>query len=43
MPTEGFGFSNDAPTKFGVPSFDAVRFAAKAGENAMRIKMRYGR
>lgn len=43
MPTEGFGFSNDAPTKFGVPSFDAVRFSAKAGDNAMRIKMRYGR
>ncbi len=43
LPTEGFGFSNDAPTKFGVPSFDAVRFAVKAGENALRVRMRYGR
>lgn len=43
MPAEGFGFSNDAPTRFGVPSFDAVRFAVKAGENALRVKMRYGR
>ncbi|MDB5455483.1 MAG: hypothetical protein JWP92_1068 [Caulobacter sp.] len=43
MPTEGFGFSNDAPTRFGVPSFDAVRFVAKAGDTPLRIKMRYGR
>lgn len=43
MPAEGYGFSNDAPTRFGVPSFDAVRFAVKAGENALRVKMRYGR
>jgi uncharacterized protein (DUF2141 family) len=43
MPTEGFGFSNDAATRFGVPSFDAVRFATKGGDTAMRIRMRYGR
>ena len=43
MPTEGFGFSNDAPTRFGVPSFDAVRFIAKGGDTAIRIRMRYGR
>lgn len=43
MPAEGYGFSNDAPTRFGVPSFEAVRFAVKAGENALRVKMRYGR
>jgi uncharacterized protein (DUF2141 family) len=43
MPAEGFGFSNDAPTRFGVPSFDAVRFAVKAGENSLRVKMRYQR
>lgn len=42
-PSEGFGFSNDAPTKFGVPSFDATRFTAKAGDNVLRVKMRYGR
>jgi uncharacterized protein (DUF2141 family) len=28
MPIEGYGFSNDAPTKFAAPSFDAVRFTA---------------
>jgi uncharacterized protein (DUF2141 family) len=43
MPSEGFGFSNDAPTKFGVPAFDAARFTAKAGDNVLRVKMRYGR
>ncbi|WP_425999721.1 DUF2141 domain-containing protein [Caulobacter sp. DWR1-3-2b1] len=43
MPVEGFGFSNDAPTRFGRPSFDAARFAVKSGENALRVKMRYQR
>jgi uncharacterized protein (DUF2141 family) len=41
MPTEGFGFSNDAPTKFGLPAFEAVRFSVKAGSNLTRIKLRY--
>jgi uncharacterized protein (DUF2141 family) len=41
MPAEGFGFSNDAPTRFGLPSFDSVKFTAKAGSNLMRIKLRY--
>jgi uncharacterized protein (DUF2141 family) len=43
MPIEGFAFSNDAPTKFGVPSFDAARFTVKAGETVLRVKMRYTR
>ncbi len=43
MPVEGFGFSNDAATKFGVPSFDSARFLVKAGDNTIRIKMRYPR
>jgi uncharacterized protein (DUF2141 family) len=43
MPVEGFAFSNDAPTKFGVPSFDAARFTVKAGETVLRVKMRYAR
>jgi uncharacterized protein (DUF2141 family) len=42
-PTEGYGFSNDAVTKFAAPSFDAARFAVKAGDNVIRIKMRYPR
>ena len=41
MPAEGFGFSNDAPTRFGLPSFDSAKFTAKAGANPMRIKLRY--
>jgi uncharacterized protein (DUF2141 family) len=43
MPTEGFGFSNDAPTRFGLPSFDAVRFKANSGETRVAVKMRYQR
>jgi uncharacterized protein (DUF2141 family) len=43
LPTEGFAFSNDAPTKFGVPSFDAVRFEARGGETVLRLKMRYSK
>lgn len=41
MPAEGFGFSNDAPATFGLPSFSSVRFSTKAGENAVAIQMRY--
>lgn len=43
VPLEGYGFSNDAPTKFAAPAFDAVRFAVKFGDNTIRIKMRYPR
>ena len=43
MPIEGYGFSNDAPTKFASPSFDAVRFGVKPGETTIRIKVRYPR
>jgi len=43
MPTEGYGFSNDAPTKYAKPSFDAARFTVKPGDNTIRIKIRYPR
>ena len=43
MPTEGYAFSNDAPTKFGVPSFDAVRFVVGPGDTTLRVTMRYTR
>jgi len=43
MPAEGFGFSNDAPTRVGLPSFDKVRFRARGGESSLPVKMRYGR
>jgi len=40
-PKEGFGFSNDAPTSIGLPSFDAVRTALPASGAVVRMKMRY--
>lgn len=43
MPMEGYGFSNDAPTKFAFPSFDSVRFGVKPGETTIRVKVRYPR
>ncbi|WP_338661210.1 DUF2141 domain-containing protein [Pararoseomonas sp. SCSIO 73927] len=41
MPAEGYGFSNDAPTATGLPSFSAVRFSVPAGESVMTIRLRY--
>ena len=41
MPAEGYGFSNDAPTVTGLPSFSAVRFSVPAGNSAMTIRLRY--
>jgi uncharacterized protein (DUF2141 family) len=41
MPAEGFGFSNDAPTRFGQPSFSAVRFKLPPEGLTLRIRMRY--
>jgi len=41
MPAEGFGFSNDAPTRFGLPAFEAVRFSVETGLNLIPIKLRY--
>lgn len=43
IPLEGYGYSNDAPTRFAFPSFDSVRFGVKAGETTIRIKVRYPR
>lgn len=40
---EGFGFSNDAPTTLGLPSFSAVRFMLPPSGRTMRITMRYHR
>jgi uncharacterized protein (DUF2141 family) len=41
MPAEGYGFSNDAPTRFSLPSFDTVRFSLPPAGRTLRIKMRY--
>ena len=41
MPTEGFGFSNDAATSLGPPSFRAASFALD-DEREMLVHVRYG-
>ncbi len=41
MPAEGYGFSNNPVTKLGLPSLKDVRFAAKAGDNPIYIKLSY--
>ena len=41
LPAEGFGFSNDAPTRIGLPSFASVRFNVPASGRTLRIAMRY--
>jgi uncharacterized protein (DUF2141 family) len=41
LPTEGFGFSNDAPTPTGLPAFKAVRFRVGPGDSQIHIKLRY--
>ena len=40
---EGFGFSNDAPTTLGLPSFSKVRFELPQGGTTIPIKIRYSR
>ena len=42
-PKEGFGFSNDAPTSIGLPSFANARFALPPGGTTIRVRMRYRR
>ncbi len=42
-PTEGFGFSNDAPTTLGLPSLKASLFALPSDGRTVRMKMRYQR
>lgn len=41
LPDEGYGFSNNPKTLTGLPSFESVRFAAQAGDNAIEIRIRY--
>lgn len=43
MPVEGYGFSNDAPTRFSLPAFDTVRFRVPPTGQTIRVKMRYPR
>ncbi len=41
LPTEGYAFSNDAPSKVGAPSVQAARFTARAGDTVLKVRMRY--
>lgn len=41
LPTEGWGFSNDPPRSYGVPTFAEVSFTAGAAGSRQTIHMRY--
>jgi len=41
LPTEGYGFTNDAPTVIGLPSFGDARLTVPPGETRTTIHLRY--
>lgn len=41
LPVEGYGFSNDAPTAFGLPDLDRVRFTLPPGGTRIAVRLRY--
>ncbi len=41
FPTEGMGFSNDAPMHFGPPKFDAAAFSVGAPTTHITLTLRY--
>ncbi|NJN52817.1 MAG: DUF2141 domain-containing protein [Gammaproteobacteria bacterium] len=41
MPTEPFGFSNDAAGSFGPPKWDAAKFTLDAGGATQRIRLNH--
>lgn len=41
LPAEGYGFSNDAPTTFGLPAFRAVQFTVPAGGTHIAVHLHY--
>ena len=41
IPKEGMGFSNDAPMRFGPPSFDEAAIEVSADGAATRLRLRY--
>ena len=41
MPTEGFGFSNDAMGMFGPPGFEKASFSLTAAPLSISLKLRY--
>lgn len=42
IPSEGFGFSNDAAPVFGPPSYESARFTHDARVTTLHISTRYG-
>lgn len=40
-PLEGYGFSNDAPARMGLPPLRTVRFRLPAGGGSIKVRMRY--
>jgi uncharacterized protein (DUF2141 family) len=41
IPSEGYGFSRDAPVVMGPPSFAEAAFVVEGGEQHQAIRMRY--
>ena len=41
IPTEGFGFSNNPPLRFGPASFDDAKFKVTGAQTTIRIQMVY--
>ena len=41
LPAEGYGFSNDAPTLFGLPRFSSVRLAVPRDGFQTSVRLRY--
>ena len=41
LPKEGYGFSNDAPTRWHAPSFDAASFHVSGGISEILVHIRY--
>jgi uncharacterized protein (DUF2141 family) len=41
LPNEGFGFTNNPPTMFGVPSFRAVRISVPRTNMQTTVRLRY--
>ncbi len=42
MPTEGYGFSNDARGMFGPPGFDSAAFTIEAGDERPAVTVKIG-
>lgn len=41
LPDEGFGFSNNPPTFFGLPNFDRVRLRVPRSDLSTTVRLRY--